>query len=187
MFTTVFWHLGPLMLIYASRLFYFGTLFNTLAKLRTSFGQCEASLDKLWHSSLPRGHFVTLPAHLFSWFLLKANFLCKPVNVRVRCPVHRVRTFLRCQSSQFHSQCCSRGKLDSLNASSLSNIITHSLLICICGKKNNMGWSTYRKGYQWKNLILKFLSKSPNDNHRPHHLPWFLLNFGPKLEFLREL
>ena len=134
MFSTVFWHLGSLVMVYTSRLFYFGTLFNTLAKLRASFGQCEASLDKLWHSSLPRGHFVTLPAHLFSWFLLKANFLRKPVNVRVRCPVHRVRTFLRCQSSQFHSQCCSRGKLDSLNASSLSNIITQSLLICICEK-----------------------------------------------------
>ena len=34
---------------------------------------------------------------------------------------------------------------------------------------------------------LKILVKKNNYNHRPHHLPWFLLNFGPKLEFLREL
>ena len=48
-------------------------------------------LDKLWHSSLPKGHFVTLLLHLFSWFLLKANFLRKIVNVEVRCQaVHPV-------------------------------------------------------------------------------------------------
>ena len=99
---------------------------------------------------------MTLPAHLFSWFLLKANFLRKPVNVRVRCPVHRVRTFLRCQSSQFHSQCCSRGKLDSLNASSLSNIITQSLLICIC-EKSQYGLINLPKRISMEKSDLKIL------------------------------